>query len=63
VRRQVHVALLYHFGRAFAHHRRKEMMNGVSRALALTTIVLPALGAAQEPATRPQSPQFNYTYV
>ena len=39
------------------------MMNGVSRALALTTIVLPALGAAQEPATRPQSPQFNYTYV
>ena len=39
------------------------MMNGVSRALLVTTIVLPALGTAQESATRPQSPQFNYTYV
>ena len=38
-------------------------MNGVSRALLLTAVGLPALGTAQEPATRPQSAQFNYTYV
>jgi hypothetical protein len=63
VRRQAHGALLYDLHRAFARHRRKEIMNGVSRALLLTAIVLPALAAAQEPTTRPQSPQFNYTYV
>jgi hypothetical protein len=38
-------------------------MNGVSRALLLAAIGLPALSAAQEPATRPQSAQFNYSYV
>jgi hypothetical protein len=38
-------------------------MNGLSRALLLTAIVLPTVAGAQEPAPRPQSPQFNYTYV
>lgn len=40
------------------------MMNGVSRALMVTVALLPAWSMAQEPAaTRPQSPQFNYSYV
>jgi opacity protein-like surface antigen len=39
-------------------------MNGPTRALLLTAVVAPALGVAQESApTRPQSAQFNYTYV
>ena len=39
-------------------------MNGVSRALLVTTALLPALSEAQEPAaTRPTSSQFNYSYV
>jgi hypothetical protein len=37
------------------------MMNGVSRALLCTAILLPAVGAAQQ--SRPQSPQFSYNYV
>ena len=39
------------------------MKNAVSRALLLPAFLLPALSQAQEPATRPQSAQFNYTYV
>jgi hypothetical protein len=40
------------------------MMNGVLRALLVTTALLPALSEAQESAaTRPASPQFNYSYV
>jgi len=39
------------------------MKNAVSRALLCTALLLPALSQAQEPATRPQSAQFNYTYV
>jgi opacity protein-like surface antigen len=40
------------------------MMNGVSRALLCTAVLLPAVSAAQESAaTRPQSSQFNYSYV
>jgi hypothetical protein len=39
------------------------MMNGVSRALLVTAIVLPSFSWAQESATKPQSAQFNYTYV
>jgi Outer membrane protein beta-barrel domain len=40
------------------------MMNGVSRALLVTAVLLPVLGEAQESATtRPASSQFNYTYV
>jgi hypothetical protein len=40
------------------------MMNGVSRALLVTAILLPVLSEAQESATtRPASSQFNYTYV
>jgi opacity protein-like surface antigen len=39
-------------------------MNGPTRALLLTAVVAPTLGVAQESApTRPQSAQFNYTYV
>jgi hypothetical protein len=38
------------------------MKNGVSRALLCTAFLLPALSQAQE-AARPQSAQFNYTYV
>ena len=39
-------------------------MNRASQALLLTALVFPALSMAQEPAaTRPQSPQFNYSYV
>jgi hypothetical protein len=40
------------------------MMNGVSRALLVTAVLLPVLSEAQESATtRPASSQFNYTYV
>jgi len=38
------------------------MKNGVSRALLCAAFLLPALSQAQE-AARPQSAQFNYTYV
>ena len=39
-------------------------MNGVSRALLVTAVLLPVLSKAQEPASaRPESSQFNYTYV
>ena len=38
------------------------MNNGVSRALLCAAFLLPALSQAQE-AARPQSAQFNYTYV
>jgi hypothetical protein len=38
-------------------------MNGVTRALLVTPLLLPAVGAAQDNDTRPQSPQFNYSYV
>jgi hypothetical protein len=38
------------------------MKNGVSRALLCASFLLPAFGQAQE-AARPQSAQFNYTYV
>jgi hypothetical protein len=38
-------------------------MNGVSRALLFTAVLLPAAGQAQESASRPQSAQFNYSYV
>ena len=38
------------------------MKNGVSRALLCVSFLLPAFGQAQE-AARPQSAQFNYTYV
>ena len=37
------------------------MMNGVTRALLVTPLLWPALSAAQE--TRPESSQFNYSYV
>src|SRR5262245_48923038 len=39
------------------------MKNGVSRALLCTAFLLPAFGQAQESAARPESAQFNYTYV
>jgi opacity protein-like surface antigen len=40
------------------------MMNGVSRTLLCTAVLLPAVSAAQESSTtRPQSSQFNYSYV
>ncbi len=39
-------------------------MNGVSRALLITAVLLPVFSKAQESATtRPASSQFNYTYV
>ena len=39
-------------------------MNGVSRALLVTAVLLPMLSGAQESAaTRPESSQFNYSYV
>jgi Outer membrane protein beta-barrel domain len=39
-------------------------MNRASQALLLAALVFPALSRAQEPAAaRPQSPQFNYSYV
>jgi hypothetical protein len=39
-------------------------LNAVSRALLATAVVVPALSGAQETATtRPQSSQFNYSYV
>lgn len=40
-------------------------MNGVSRALLVPALLVPALGAAQQQpsTTRPESPQFNYSYV
>jgi hypothetical protein len=39
-------------------------MNGVTRALLCTAALAPAVGMAQETSnTRPQSSQFNYTYV
>ena len=38
-------------------------MNGVSRALLCTALLLPALSHAQQSAPRPQSPEFSYTYV
>lgn len=37
--------------------------HGVSRALLAMALSLPAIGAAQESSTRPQSPSFNYSYV
>ncbi len=37
--------------------------NGVSRALLATSLLLPALAAAQQSSTRPQSPSFDYSYV
>lgn len=39
------------------------MMNGVTRALLVTPLLLPALATAQDNSTRPQSSQFNYSYV
>jgi hypothetical protein len=40
------------------------MMNGVSRASALIALLAPAVAVAQESAPpRPQSPQFEYSYV
>jgi hypothetical protein len=40
------------------------MMNGVSRALLVTAVLLPVFSEAQESATtRPESSQFNYSYV
>ena len=39
------------------------MKNGVSRALLCTAFLLPAFGQAQESAARPESAQFNYTYL
>lgn len=40
------------------------MRNGASRALLITAVLLPALSQAQqESTTRPQSSQFNYSYV
>jgi len=39
------------------------MKNGVSRALLVAALLLPALSQAQESAARPESAQFNYTYV
>ena len=39
------------------------MKNGVTRALLVTPLLLPALAAAQNNGTRPQSSQFNYSYV
>jgi hypothetical protein len=38
-------------------------MNGVSRALLAASLLLPALTQAQQQTTRPQSSQFNYSYV
>ena len=39
-------------------------MNGVSRALFAAALLLPALSQAQQQqTTRPQSSQFNYSYV
>src|SRR5262245_36694905 len=37
-------------------------MNGLSRALSITSLLIPALGAAQE-GTRPAKSSFNYSYV
>lgn len=37
--------------------------NGVSRALLATSLLLPAIAAAQQGSTRPQSPSFNYSYA
>lgn len=37
-------------------------MNGLSRALLITSVLVPALGAAQE-GTRPAKSSFNYTYA
>lgn len=37
--------------------------NGVSRALLATALLLPAIAAAQQSSTRPQSPSFNYSYA
>jgi hypothetical protein len=39
------------------------MMIGAPRALLVGAAVLPAWSMAQEPVSRPQSPQFNYSYV
>jgi hypothetical protein len=39
------------------------MKNGVSRALLGAALLLPALSQAQQSAARPESAQFNYTYV
>jgi hypothetical protein len=39
------------------------MKSGVSRALLCAAFLLPAFGRAQESAARPESAQFNYTYV
>lgn len=38
-------------------------MNGVSKAVLAAAVLLPGLGAAQQPQGRPQQPQFNYTFV
>lgn len=37
--------------------------HGVSRALLATALSLPAIAAAQQSSTRPQSPSFDYSYV
>src|SRR5262245_51827613 len=42
--------------------QRRDMMNGVSRALLITSVLIPALGLAQE-GTRPSKSSFNYSYV
>jgi hypothetical protein len=39
------------------------MKNGVTGALLCTAFLLPAFGQAQESAARPESAQFNYTYL
>jgi hypothetical protein len=39
------------------------MINGLSRALLCTAILVPALSHAQQSAPRPQSPEFSYSYV
>jgi hypothetical protein len=38
-------------------------MNGLSKAALLAAVSLPGLIAAQQPQSRPQQPQFSYTYV
>lgn len=38
-------------------------MNGISKVVLAATVLLPGLGAAQQPQARPQQPQFSYTFV
>lgn len=38
-------------------------MNGISKVVLAAAVLLPGLGAAQQPQARPQQPQFSYTFV